>query len=279
MVQVDVFWSYGLGAGFAFGAARQLKALGAGQAPHADEDTETAMLRDAAPFNNRFFMVNLIFLSCLFAPSGIYLLWQFTSWETMHVLDKTMPAWLVTGFAITNVTQGILGFWVTQKCIRSGKAYQGFLQIILGYFFMFFILVHGWDGTGYRRFFSPTRADFLAWDPANVPAWFTSPVALTLYAMGVILIPVIFYYFGRWMQDGYALAGIKKHPGWGAIVVLLLLTVFGAGLGSAIACSLLIHWIGWIAGAAAFAVAAALLLVRRGGLFHMLYKAVYAEAG
>lgn len=278
MVQVDVFWSYGLGAGFAFGAARQLKALGAGHAPHESEDAETSMPRDAAPFNNRFFMVNLMFLSCLFAPSGIYLLWQFTSWETMHALDKSMPAWLVTGFAITNVTQGVLGFWVVQKCIRAGRAYLGYLQIVLAYFCMFFILVHGWDGTGYRRFFSPARADFLAWDPANIPAWFTSPVALTLYAMGVILIPVIFYYFGRWIQEGYELAGLERRPGWGALIAMLLGTVFGAGLGSAIVCSLAIHRLGWLAGAAVFAIAAALLLVRRGGVFHRLFAGIYAES-
>ena len=106
MVQVDVVWSYAFGATLAASAARQLKS-------------------EKDPFNNKIFTYVLLFLSILFAPSGIYLLWQFPHWETMQVAStySDLPAWLVCLFAITNITQGILGYYVTYRLIRKGKLY------------------------------------------------------------------------------------------------------------------------------------------------------------
>jgi len=117
MVQVDIFWSYALGAGFAASASRQLK----------EKDT---------PFQNDYFTYTLLYLSCIFAPSGIYLLWQFPHWETMQVATchGDLPAWLVALFAITNITQGILGFWVSYICIKAGRYYWAHLQ-----WFLFFL--------------------------------------------------------------------------------------------------------------------------------------------
>ena len=42
---------------------------------------------------------------------GVYLLWAFPDWETMQVAHShaSLLPWLVTVFAITNVTQGMLG--------------------------------------------------------------------------------------------------------------------------------------------------------------------------
>ena len=98
MVQVDVFWSYAIGAGFAAAAAEQIRKKEAAG--------EFRLLENAS------FARALIFLGALFAPSGICLLWAFPGWETMYVARTwdDIPAWLVAAFAVTNVTQGILGF-------------------------------------------------------------------------------------------------------------------------------------------------------------------------
>ncbi len=89
MVQVDVFWSFALGAGFAAAAARQLK----------DDDK---------PFESVYFIKTLLFMSLIFVPSGVILLWGFPEWETMQVGSyKTIPAWLAGLFVLTNVSQGI----------------------------------------------------------------------------------------------------------------------------------------------------------------------------
>ena len=53
-----------------------------------------------------------------------------------------------------------MGYWVTAELIRAGRRYAAFLQVGLGYFEMLFILVHGWDGRGYQRFFSKDQAVF-----------------------------------------------------------------------------------------------------------------------
>src|SRR5687768_2053800 len=76
MVQVDIFWSYALGAGFAIANAHQL-------------EQERKAGRSA--FDLRSFRDTILFLSCIFVPSGAYLVWAFPSWETMHVGDKNMP--------------------------------------------------------------------------------------------------------------------------------------------------------------------------------------------
>ncbi|MBF6176582.1 hypothetical protein [Nocardia blacklockiae] len=98
----------------------------------------------------------------LFAPSGVYLLWAYPEWETMQVADghSSQPAWLVTVFVITNVTQGVLGYRVGQLLISSGHRYVAFLRAGVAYFAMFFILVHVWDGRGYQRFLSADRDVF-----------------------------------------------------------------------------------------------------------------------
>ncbi len=276
MVQVDIFWSYSLGAGMALAAARQI------QAKHAtannDHSKPEASDFDKA-FDSPYFLKTILYLAILFAPSGVALLWGFPSWETMHVGSKDMPTWLVTGFAISNITQGMLGYWVVRKLILSHKLYQAFLHYIAGYFMLFFILIHGWDGTGYMRFFSPTKAHLADWTWATAGLWLTSDVALTLYGMGVILLPILFYLQGSWIRNGIQ-EGNESYPSTkpaqqvsiGKIIFIIVATIFGAILPAAIAASVSVHMLGWLAGLAAFAVGAYLLFFRRGGIFFQLYK-------
>ena len=58
--------------------------------------------------------------AALFVPSGVWLLWRFPSWETMHAGDRSLPAWLVAAFVATNATQGVLGFLVGQVMKATG---------------------------------------------------------------------------------------------------------------------------------------------------------------
>jgi len=201
-----------------------------------------------------YLFVTVLYCALLFAPSGAYLLWAFPDWETMQVASDhtSLPAWLVTLFAMTNVSQGILGYWVTSKLVRAGRRYAAFLQVGVGYFGMFFILVHGWDGRGYQRFFSADRAEFESW-PRNpsigeaaqrAASWLTSPVALTLAGMSVIVI-VLLWIMSAWFKEGRRLAGIHDAPATAAAVAIVLCFVFVGALGSAIAASVLIHLLGW----------------------------------
>lgn len=266
MVQVDVFWSYGIGAGFAYAAQRQLR-----EKPPTEEN--------GGWLANKYFNFNLLYLATIFAPSGLYLLWEFTNWETMQAGDKSMPAWLVTLFAITNVTQGMLGFWVTHKLLAASKRYAALLQVFAGYFGMFFILVHGWDGKGYQRFFSQDRQEFLNWTPEHILPWFMSPVAITLGSMGVILIPLMVGPMTRWMteaqrsalQDPREAASVRTYSPL-ALAAIMLTLIFGIVLGTAILASVLIHQLGWALGLVAFALVGGVGILSPMGLLHMLWS-------
>jgi hypothetical protein len=273
MVQVDVFWAYGIGAGLAVAASRQLRVRRA--FAHGDEippeAPEGARVRNT--WQTPYFFGTLLFLALLFAPSGVYLLWEFPSWETMHAGDRSLPGWLVVTFAITNVTQGLLGFWVVDRLLARGRTYIAYLQPLIAYFAMFFILIHGWDGKGYQRFFSETDADFRAWDGDWV-SWLGSDVALTLYGMGAILIPVMCALVARWQVEGYrvgAFGHARRVPGRAAVVVLMLTSVFGVALPSAIGASLLIHALGSLAGTLVFAALAWLVVLRPTGIAWRLF--------
>jgi hypothetical protein len=276
MVQVDVFWSYAIGATFAVSAARQL------QRHHETKKAQAPQVKPSA-FETTFFLKTVLFLAIIFAPSGLYLVWEFSSWETMHAGDKNMPAWLVTLFAITNVTQGILGFWVAYELIIKNKLYAAYLTIIGAYFGMYFILVHGWDGTGYQRFFSATRDDFLHWGAKPWSAWLSSDVAIALYVMGVFMLPVMFHWISSWIREGYALEDRAKNlqpPAAQLITLLFLGGVFVAGLGSAILASVLIHLLGWILGTLAFLAATYPIAIHSKSLCALFYRKIFeSKAG
>ncbi len=197
MVQVDVFWSYGIGASFALAAHRQLRRLRAqreGEKWKVDWWDKTNLIgalregvkrgRDAGTLNKReysklrklveelaeknapalqdeYFVKTLLFLSLLFVPSGAVLLWGNPSWETMQVGEyETISKWLVGAFTATNITQGILGYLVTYNYLMRGKYFKAALQPVLAYLGFFFILANGWDNRGYQRFFSRDRESF-----------------------------------------------------------------------------------------------------------------------
>ncbi|SHN47459.1 hypothetical protein [Cryptosporangium aurantiacum] len=278
MVEVDVFWAYGIGAGFALAAAAQLRAGAVlSEQPAAARGTasesKTGSPTAEKPVADPYLLITALYCAALFAPSGAWLLWGFPSWETMHVGDyDTIPAWLVALFAATNTTQGVLGYLVTRWLLRAGRPQLAAFQVVAAYFGMFFILVHGWDGTGYERFFSETRADFEAWDTrpvlTQVGDWVGSDVALTLYGMGVVLLPVMFWLWMRWHRAGRRLLG---QPAGAAQAWAFFGTAHGliwlGGLGGAIVASVLIHLLGWwIGGALAIALGVVLFRPARGPL-------------
>ena len=176
MVQVDVFWSYGLSAGLAMAGHKAIK-----KAP--------------TWWDNKPFLFSVIWNACLFGPSGIFLLWSFPGWETMFVATNhlSIPGWLATVFSFTNVTQGILGFYVTAKLIRAEKWRAACWQPIWSHVAMFYILIFGWDFAGYRRFFyAGTGEEFHSGVSYPISAFFSCPVFFSLLGLGVFFIPTYF---------------------------------------------------------------------------------------
>ena len=230
MVQVDVIWSYAFGASFAAASARSL------------EKTE-------APFQNQVYTRVLLFLSILFAPSGIWLLSAFPSWETMQVASQIadLPPWLITLFAVTNVTQGILGYYVGYRFSRRGKFYEAHVNVASAWIAFWFILVCGWDTTGWQRFlYDPTMNSNIPWAPGMHQGinFFTGPVFRTLLGMGVFFIPFLFRGLVRAnYQDLISLSESTgtKRPDIRQIIRRSLLTMFSIYLLIAIAASTIVR--------------------------------------
>ncbi|MFT3707565.1 MAG: hypothetical protein QM817_07830 [Archangium sp.] len=253
MVQVDVFWSYGIGAGL--GLASAAKGL-------QKRETITEALSTPSAFHV------LLFLALCFAPSGFVLLWSFPSWETMHVGTRELPGWLVAGFGVTNITQGLLGFVIARRLAGSGRAFSAYLHWVGAYFGMFFILVHGWDGTGYMRFLSPTREALEGWTWATGKSWLTSEVAITLEVMGVFLIPWLIGLTVTWLRQA---TPKLSRVGTGASVLALLVLGVPA---IAIACSFFVRQLGAIGGAIASLAFFALLCAPRFGLLRKHFESL-----
>jgi len=247
MVQVDVFWAYGFGASLALAAGPKLAAL-------------------PKPMESRYMVWTLLFLALAWSPTGMLLLIRHPSWETMQAAENfySMNEFLVLAFGITNVTQGVLGFWVGSKLVAAGRYFLANLNWMLGYFGMFFILVYGWDGLGYDRFFYDR--DMLAGSPAWTPGagtgatiagtahaalqFLTSSVAMTLYLDGVYLLPPFAALMFTWHRDAAAARG-RNLSFWGdgpVLLVAYLVAVFGVALGAAIFSAVVVNYVGALLG-------------------------------
>jgi hypothetical protein len=199
MVQVDVFWSYGLASGLALASRR-------------------GIVREPRVFESRYFVATLLWIALFFAPSGIYLLWGFPAWETMFLArdHSDIPAWLATLFAATNVSQGALGFWVTARILRSGRARAAVFQAIWSHAAVVFILLFGWDGSGFRRFtYAGTGEDWARGTEYPWVAFFSSPVFHSLIALALALVPTY-----AWLAQRLAAAGRRAADPAVATLVL-----------------------------------------------------------
>jgi hypothetical protein len=276
MVQVDVVWAYAFGAGFAACSARQLE-------------------KQDKPFNNKWYIFTLLFLSIFFAPSGLYLLWEFVQWETMQVATTftDLPAWLVLGFAITNITQGIFGYWVSYKFIKKKNYYAAHANWMWAWILFWFILVCGWDGTGYQRFlYDASVHNGVLWTPGThmgVEFFWKSNVWWTLIAMAVCFAPMLIYAVANFITEGIKedkTISVDQAPN----TIQLLAWSFGAQwivcLGLAILAALLVMklgdftgsiLLGYLIGVPVFIVLAQLLLFRRGMPMYVIAKQLYLK--
>ncbi|KAF9179554.1 hypothetical protein BGZ50_006851 [Haplosporangium sp. Z 11] len=173
MIEVDVFWSFSFGAVFAACSAGTLK----------NEETF---------WSTPSFVYTLLFLSLIFAPSGLYLLWDNPGWESMFVLgDKNeIHAILPTVFAFTNVLLGIIGYYITYSKIRQYRHEPQQNMTIHKYWIHAYTCFTAILGMGYNRFLYP--ADYVAWRAGTtfpMTDFLNSRILFTLLAMGVVLLP------------------------------------------------------------------------------------------
>ncbi len=165
-----------------------------------------------------------------------------------------IPPILVLIFSITNVLDGVIAYYVCYKFIKKDNYYYAGLQVILGYFIMFFILAHGWDGTGYDRFFyDRAMNNDVAWTAGagDVFAFVTSSVCITLVIMGILILPPMLYFTIKWLREGAlkddSIPNDKvKSPM--ILMILLLVSVLGIALGLAVGATIVCKFFTWITG-------------------------------
>lgn len=285
MIQVDFFWAYAFGATFAFAACRQIK-----------EET-------IKWYESKYFTWTMFYLAIFFAPSGVWLLQNHTSWETMQFWNSyyDIPPLLVLIFSITNVLDGLIAYKVCHYFIKKGNYYYAGLQVILGYFIMFFILAHGWDGWGFDRFFYDRHMNNeIAWTAGSgdVLSFLTTSIGITLLTMGVFILPPMFYFTVKWMREGAlkddSIPNDKvKSPM--ALTIILLVTALGIALGLAVGATLVCKlftaltggnqvilgepWslVGMLIGLPVFIIPVFYFLMRRGSIGHKFMKIVIFE--
>ncbi|KAF9095762.1 hypothetical protein BGX23_012690 [Mortierella sp. AD031] len=190
MIEVDVFWSFSFGALFAACSAGSLKS-------------------QPVFWSTPSFVYTLLFLSLIFAPSGLYLLWDNPGWESMFLLgDKNeIHAMLPTVFAFTNILLGIIGYYVTYAKIRRYRNAKVLPMSFHKYWIHAYTCFCAILGMGYNRFMYPK--DYVAWRAGEtfpLTAFFTSRMLFTLLSMGVILIPAAYIPCYIWMKNETLLA-------------------------------------------------------------------------
>ena len=273
MVQVDIVWSYAFGASFAAASARQLK-------------------NEPRPFVNDTYNLVLHFLAIFFAPSGLYLLWQFPQWETMQVASSAadLPAWLVTLFAVTNITQGSLGYYVGYRLARRGRFYAAHANWMVAWSLFWFVLVSGWDTTGWQRFtYDGSMVGGRLWQPGDTQGldFFLGTVFTTLVIMALFFLPILWLGLIRWNYIG--LSQDESLPdryktSRPLIGLYVLGTMFGVCLILAIITAVIVKgchivtnslWAAYLVG---IPVATALIYVscfKRGRIMHLIAKRLY----
>ncbi|MFD9411761.1 hypothetical protein ACFWBN_32780 [Streptomyces sp. NPDC059989] len=278
-VQAAPLWAYGIGATFAVAAGRQLQWW------------ERSVRGEAPPFwarrtrsraANPYLALTVLYAALLLAPTGMYLLWQNPAWATMHVARDHGGVW--AGFALFHtgsvVVGALLGFLAARLFVLVGAGYWGYLQAVAGYFLLFFTLVHGWDGSGYRRLLSADPRAYAGWSADSVVNhcldFATSGTFLALLVFGTAVIGTMLLAEIGWLVEGWRLPGAAadlKVPRALAVVIAGA-GVYALPLGGALGASALVRLLGWWPGLAVFAGAAGLVLLPARSPVRRLYGLV-----
>ncbi|MEU9100068.1 hypothetical protein [Streptomyces sp. NPDC048361] len=273
-IQASLFWAYATGATFAVSAARQLQWW--------QRSVYEGGVRTRSRAANPYLALTVLFAAVLLVPSGLFMLWQNPSWATMQVARDAHGVWagFVLLYAGGTVVAALLGFLVAQALVLVGAGYWAYLQSVGGHFLMGAVLVHGWDGTGYRRLLTTGREALRAWPEDSVVNhvlhFVTSGTFLALLVLGAAVIGTLLVTEIGWLMEGWELPGAdedRKVPRVLAVAVAAA-GVYGLPLVGAVAASALVRLLGWPLGLALFALLAGAVLLARRSPVRLLYGLV-----
>ncbi|MFE4860968.1 hypothetical protein [Streptomyces sp. NPDC056670] len=273
-IQAALFWAYATGATFAVSAARQLQWW--------QRSVHEEGVRTRSRAANPYLTLTVLFAAVLLVPTGLFMLWQNPSWATMQVAGDHHGVWagFVLFYAGGTVVAALLGFLVAQSLVLVGAGYWAYLQSVGGHFLLFGVLIHGWDGTGYRRLLTTNRTALRDWPKDsvvnNLLHFLTSGTFLALLVLGAAVIGTMLITEIGWLMEGWELPGAdedRKVPRVLAVAVAAA-GVYGLPFVGALAASALLRLLGWPLGLPLFAVLAGLVLLARRSPVRLLYGLV-----
>jgi hypothetical protein len=200
----------------------------------------------------------------------------------MHVADAHRGIWpgFVLFYAGGIPVATLLGFTAAQALVLVGAGYWAYLQAVGGYFLLFGTLVHGWDGSGYTRFFTTGARDFADWPKDsvvnNVLDFLTSGTFLALLLFGAAVIGTMLVTNIAWLMEGWDLPGADEDRKVPRIVAIAIAAagVYGLPFLGALTASVLMRWLGGVFGLLVFAVLAGVVLLHRRSPVRTLYGLV-----
>ncbi|NNM00152.1 MAG: hypothetical protein HKO62_05335 [Gammaproteobacteria bacterium] len=252
MVQVDIPWTYGVGASFAVVAQRYLGERFGGW-------------REA--FTSWPFLQLAAFALFVIGPFTAQLLWIYPDWQLMYALDGPPGPWAIVAAMFALPLAGVTGYGVAWALLRAGRHYLAFCQFLAGYFLMFFGLSYGWDGTGYQRLFSVSREALANWSWAEFTAWSQSAIAGTFNLHMLVIVPYLLFFASWWIARDS-----RPATGQWAVVGKLFLLVFVLTVGTAVGCAALLINLGGVTGGIAVAVLLLVMLQPRWGVFGRYHR-------
>ncbi|MEU6052708.1 hypothetical protein ABZ829_20035 [Streptomyces xanthochromogenes] len=273
-IQAALFWAYATGATFAVSAARQLQWW--------QRSVYQEGVRTRSRAANPYLMLTVLFAAVLLVPTGLFMLWQNPSWATMQVAGGHGGIWagFVLFYAGGTVVAIVLGFLVAQTLVLVGAGYWAYLQSVGGHFLLFGVLIHGWDGTGYRRLLTTNRTALQDWPKDSVVNdllhFLTSGTFLALLVLGAAVIGTMLITEIGWLMEGWELPGAdedRKVPRALAVAVAAA-GVYGLPFVGAVAASALVRLLGWPLGLVLFAALAGAVLLARRSPVRLLYGLV-----
>ncbi|WP_330329366.1 hypothetical protein OHS33_06225 [Streptomyces sp. NBC_00536] len=284
-VQAAPLWAYGIGATFAVAAGRQLQWW--------ERSVRGEGVRTRSRAAQPYLALTVLYAALLLAPSGAYLLWQNPAWATMQVAHDHRGVW--AGFALFQtgsvVVGALLGFLAARLFVLVGAGYWGYLQAVAGYFLMFFTLIHGWDGTGYRRVLSTGAGSYADWSAGGTDGaggaggrafvnhclrFATSGTFLALVVLGAAVLGVMLLIQIGWLVEGWRLPGAAADLRVSRPLAVMIAGagVYGLPLAGALGASVLVRLLGWAPGGVLFAGLAGVVLLPRWSPVRGLYGLV-----
>ncbi|MFI6684347.1 hypothetical protein [Streptomyces sp. NPDC050485] len=273
-IQAALFWAYGTGAAFAVSAARQLQWW--------QRSVHEEGVRTRSRAANPYLMLTVLFAAVLLVPTGLFMMWRNPSWATMQVARDHHGIWagFVLCYAGGTVVAALLGFLVAQSLVLVGAGYWAYLQCVGAHFLLFGVLVHGWDGTGYRRLLTTSQGALRDWAKDSVANnllhFLTSGTFLALLVLGAAVIGTMLITEIGWLMEGWELPGADEDRKVARVLAVAIAAagVYGLPFAGALGASLLVRLAGWPLGLAVFAAVAGYTLLARRSPVRLLYGLV-----